>query len=276
MKKNERPKTLGPRTATVLAELYQRGRTIFAVADVRDVAALGAKPASNLIANMIARGHVTRLKSGLFILVPFEMGHAPGYIGDPYLVARELADTNEYCLSHVSAMDIHRMLPPRPFVVYVTTPLPRHSRNILGTEFRFVRCKKAHVFGIVDHWLTKTEKIQVSDLERTVIDGLKQPEHCGGITQVAKGLYIRRDDVEPDRLVEYALRLDVGAVTRRLGFLMELFEVGGDTELARLHRHVTSHYARLDPVLPTEGRFASKWRLQLNVSPDELEAIMRT
>jgi predicted transcriptional regulator of viral defense system len=42
----------------------------------------------------------------------------------------------------------------------------------------------------MDHWATKTRKIRVSDLERAVIDGLKQSEYCGGFSEVAKGLWI--------------------------------------------------------------------------------------
>jgi predicted transcriptional regulator of viral defense system len=40
-----------------------------------------------------------------------------------------------------------------------------------------------------------------SDIERTVVDGLKQPEHCGGLTDVAKRLAMRRTDVSARKLV---------------------------------------------------------------------------
>ena len=32
----------------------------------------------------------------------------------------------------------------------------------------------------------------------------------------------------------------------------------------------------LDPMLPAEGSYVSGWRLRVNVSPDELEAVRRT
>ena len=40
--------------------------------------------------------------------------------------------------------------------------------------------------------------------------------------------------------------------------------------------HLTDTYVRLDPVLPAEGKFCRKWRLHLNVSPDELLTVGRT
>ncbi len=87
--------------------------------------------------------------------------------------------------------------------VFVTSPKAVRPRVVLGTEFRFVRCKPEDLFGVTDHWATKTETIRVSDIERTVIDGLKQPEHCGGITDVAKGFWMRRDVIDAGKLVDY-------------------------------------------------------------------------
>ena len=62
------------------------------------------------------------------------------------------------------------------------------------------RCKPEDVFGVIDHWVTKTERVRVSDIERTVIDGLKQPEYCGGFSEVAKGYWMRRDAISSNRL----------------------------------------------------------------------------
>jgi predicted transcriptional regulator of viral defense system len=150
------------------------------------------------------------------------------------------------------------------------------GRTVLGTEFRFVRCKPSDVFGTTEHWVGKQEKVVVSDIERTVVDGLKQPEHCGGLTEVAKGLSMRRTDVSAKKLVDYARRLGVGAVTRRLGYLMEACGIGAPEDLAPLRENLTSTYNLLDPVLPPEGKFLARWRLRLNVSPEEIEAVVRT
>ncbi len=99
---------------------------------------------------------------------------------------------------------------PQP-VVMVSTPIPQRSVMALGVEFRFVRCNRRHLFGLTDYWVTKQEKVRLSDLERTIIDGLKQPGHCGGVTDVAKGLWMRRQDVNVDRLVRYATRIGAEA-----------------------------------------------------------------
>jgi len=213
------------------------------------------------------------LRPGLYILVPFELGRAREYLGNPYVVARELMAGKAYYLSHASAMDIHAMVTQPQLMVYVTSPAPMRGRTVLGTEFRFVRCRRSAVFGTAEHWVEKQEKVVVSDVERTVVDGLRQPQHCGGVTEVAKGLAMRRTEVSGKKLVDYALRLGVGAVIRRLGFLMEAYGIGAPEELARLRENLTSTYNLLDPLLPPEGRFLARWRLRLNVSLEEIRAV---
>ena len=211
---NEPSKTLGTQAARFVTELHERGSTLFSNADVDEITGLSPKVARNFAAALVRRGVATRLKPGLFILVPYELGGEREYLGNPFVVARALAGDSDYYVSHASAMEVHQMVTQPQMVVYVTSPRSVRSRIIMGTEFRFVRCKPDHVFGVVDHWVTKTVKVRVSDLERTVIDGLKQSEYCGGFTEVAKGFWMRRDDIDPARLVDYALRLGVGAVIR--------------------------------------------------------------
>jgi predicted transcriptional regulator of viral defense system len=102
------------------------------------------------------------------------------------------------------------------------------SRVLHGTEFRFVFTRPEQHFGTTKHWVTKQELVEVSDLERAVIDGLRQPEYSGGVTEVAKGLWMRHDDTNITRLVDFALRLGIGAVIRRLGYLLELYKLAPD------------------------------------------------
>jgi predicted transcriptional regulator of viral defense system len=269
-------KTLGPRAAHLVTALHEAGHLTFTLAQARQITGLKETSARSFLRKLVARGVASRLRPGLFNLVPFELGREREYLGNPYAVARELMGGRPYYLSHGSAMDVHGMVTQPQLVVWVTSPKPMRGRVVLGTEYRFVRCKPQHLFGLTDRWVDKRERVTVSDLERTVIDGLKQPEYCGGVTEVAKGLWMRRADLDASRLVGYALCLDVGAVVRRLGYLMELYGVGTPADADRLRARLTKTYLRLDPLLPPEGRFLARWRLRLNVDPEELLAVVRT
>ena len=269
-------KTLGPKLAFLVAELHERQKTIFSIRDVESISGHTSNSARGLANRLVSKGIATRLKPGLFILVPAELGHARDYLGDPYVVASEVVGNPQYFISHSSAMDIHRMVTQPQLVVYTTTTQSVRPRSILGTQFRFVRCKSEHYFGTMNYWVTKTRKIKVSDLERTVIDGLKQSEYCGGFSEVAKGFWMRQQDIDVKKLVEYALMVDIGAIYRRLGYLLELFETQESEQLELLRKKITAAYVLLDPMMPAEGKFMSRWRLRLNVSPEEIKTIIRT
>src|SRR5208283_2554242 len=109
MKHNGQAKTLGPQSARLVATLYERGSTIFSIRDAAEISGLTEKSASTLLRQLVHRGVVSRLRPGVFILVPFELGHEREYFGNPYLVARGLMRGKPYYLSHASAMDIHQM-----------------------------------------------------------------------------------------------------------------------------------------------------------------------
>jgi len=276
MKDAQNFKTLGRQAANLLARLHEQRRTVFSLRDVADITRLKDSSARSFVRKLVDRGVVTRLRPGLFILVPFELGREGVYLGNPYVVARQLMGEKDYYVSHGSAMSIHGMVTQPQLVVYVASPEPMRARTVLGMEFRFVRCKRSNFFGTTEYWADKEQRLVVSDVERTIVDGLKQPEYCGGFTEVAKGLWIKRADVSVSKLVDYALRLDVGAVTRRLGYLLEAHRMGPVEELERLRMHLTTTYNLLDPLLPREGRFLARWRLRLNVGEAEIEAAVST
>lgn len=274
-------KTLGSKGARLIATLYSQNRPIFHFKEAVNI--LGEPlSASKVLSKLIKNGVVTRLESRIFRIVPFELGFEPEYLGNPYIVARELAlgdrsDTkHEYYISYGSAFDLHQMVTQPQLIVYVTSPRMIRSRIIQGTEFHFVRCKKNDLFGISEMWIEKAEKVNVSDLERTLLDGLKHPAYCGGFTEVAKAFSIKHPIIEPQKIIDYAVRLNIGAVFRRLGYLMELYQIGSRIHYDFLKTKLTATYQLLDPDLPAAGRHLAKWRLLLNIPQEELLAIRGT
>jgi predicted transcriptional regulator of viral defense system len=266
-------KTVGRQTARLLAGLYDRSLTSFTLADAEEITGLKAALASSLLHKAVRRGLVSRIKPGAFVIVPPEMGSGAEYAGNPYLTVQSLAGGAPCFISHGSAMELHRMVTQPQLAVFASSSRRIRSRTVHSTEFRFIHVRPEHYFGTVEHWVTKQEKVEVSDLERTVIDGLRQPEYCGGVTEAARGLWMRRQDIAPAKLVDYALRMGIGAVIRRLGYLLELYAIAPEGELARLRSALTETYVPLAPLLPPEGRHLRRWRLRLNVEPGELEAV---
>lgn len=280
-------KTLGPLAAQLVLTLYENQRPVFHAVEAEKILGDQAK-AKRVLSRLVDHGIATRLKPGIFRLVPFELGFEKEYLGNPYVVAREIAMSShiragskkkqpeDYYLSHGSAFSIHQMTTQPNLMIHTSSPRLIRSCTIQGTEFHFVRCKPEHLFGLDEGWVEKSERVRVSDLERTLLDGLKQPGYCGGLTEVAKGMAMKRSQFNPQKLVEYALRLDIGAVVRRLGFMMELYQIGSEEHFTGLQAKLTTTHQLLDPDLPAEGKFQSRWKLRLNVPIEELRTVGST
>jgi predicted transcriptional regulator of viral defense system len=154
----------------------------------------------------------------------------------------------------------------------------------LGFRCHFVYVAAERFFGLVTA-VVDEQPVVVTDPARTVLDCLARPDLCGGIVEAAKGLYgyARRPDARPDQLTDYAVRMDNQAVIKRLGYLMELFDLPTKFPTARWTEVATqwqpglsAGFVRLDPRLPSEGPYDRRWRLRLNVPDERLLAWMQT
>ena len=92
---------------------------------------------------------------------------------------------------------------------------------------------------------------------------LDDPAIGGDIQHVSDCLaaYLRRDDRDDEKLVEYAVNLGNGAVFKRLGFLSE--HISGGADLGRLSEpHLSGGHAKLDPA--HDGPLVvTRWRLRV-------------
>ena len=269
-------KTLGPRSAELFTTLHERRTRVFTLSDAYDILDRSRQPTvRRVLDQMVDRGLVTRLEPGLYNLVPFELGDATYHVEDPLLIVRTMMAGRPYFISHGAAMEVHGLLTQPNLVVTVTSPAFMRSRTIAGIEYRFVRCQPTQVFGMTTHRVGGVDDVIVSNTERTIVDGLRRPELCGGMTEVAKAMWIARRSIDPALLATYARSLGTGAALRRLGYLSELYGIGSETDLDCIRSSLTSTYDRFDPTLPAEGVHIARWRLQMNVSSDELEEVVR-
>jgi predicted transcriptional regulator of viral defense system len=273
---NPIPKTLGPKTALLFTQLYEQSKTTFTLADVEAITGLRGTSARTLVHKAAKRGLLTRLQPGLYTLVPFELGNTREYVGDPYLIAKNLVHGDDYFLSHRSAMELHRMVTQPQLTIMVSCIKSMRRRTIHGYEYRFLVVRPKFFFGLTSHWIDKQQSVVVSDPERTIVDGLRHPQYVGGITEVARAVFLRRKDLHVPRLVDYALKLNVGAVIRRLGFLLETSGLETPESVSILQSRLTPTYEPLDNSLPPEGPYQARWRVRVNVSAEELRAVAHT
>jgi len=269
-------KTLGPTSAELLLRLSAEGRKIFSIADAQAITGKTYEATAALLSKLVRKRWLVRLVPGKYLIVPLEAGLESIPMADRYVIAREVLDPLPYYISYYSAMELHQMTTQPVNIVYVTVPRQRASRTIAGVEYRFVYAGQRSFWGWETIWATDQEQVQVSDLEKTLIDATVRPELCGGLAELAKGLWLRKDDLDESRLVAYVQRLDHKAAAKRLGFLLETYGWGRPETIAALQSFITPRYTLLDPTLPDQGPYRARWRLRVNIDPEELKATVWT
>jgi predicted transcriptional regulator of viral defense system len=274
--RTENSKTLGRAAAEILLRLSEQGKPIFSVEDAQAIYNKSRKVTSNLLGKLVRKGWLVRLMRGKYLVVPLEAGLDAIPMADRYVIAREMLGSTEYYISHYIAMEVHQM-PTQPVnTVYVTVSRQRHGRVIAGTQYYFVYASSKSFWGWENIWATPQEQVRVSDLEKTLLDGAVRPELCGGVGDMAKGLWLRKDELDEDRLLQYAKRLDHKAAARRVGFLLTTYGLGRPETLATLQGFGIAGYDLLDPTLPDDGPHDRRWRLRINLDAEELRGSVWT
>ena len=130
-------------------------------------------------------------------------------------------------------------------------------------SYRFIQIKPHRFFGTERVWLADA-RVWVTDLERTLLDGLAMPRHCGGFTEVLHGFELGMERVDSDRMADYASRMDT-SIAKRLGWVLESHGIGGSI-MDRLESFPIKGWRKLDPSGPKEGRQNRRWMLIENLS----------
>jgi predicted transcriptional regulator of viral defense system len=271
-------KTHGPVSSNLILSLYESNKLIFIPKDVEDITGLKGKHLYRFIQQLINREVILRLRQGKYFIIPQEIGRESKYIGNWYLVAREIANSHLYYISHYSAMDLHNMLTQPLMKIYITSPKQerRKRRTIGNVPFEFIYQKREKIWGVQEIWITNTEKARVSELERTILDCLSKPKYSGGILEVVKGIGIQKEKINFSKLLDYIKKFNSNVVAKRMGYILEALRIGDANFINELKRYINNKYYILDPILTKNDSFKNDWKLIANISKDELFKVIQT
>lgn len=257
-------RTLSDREARVLSSLAYNGKTIFTPDDVRKFVG----ETKDFLNNLVRKRWILKIRRGVYVLAPFEAGErgAETFTMHSHVIASLLV--KPYYIGYWSALNHHGLTDQTPPAVYIATTRPRHSRRILNTEFRFVTIPKRKMIGIEEVEI-EGRKVSFSTPEKTIVDCLDHPEHCGGTEEVAKALYFAKDELDAKKITDFAGKLRNNAVVKRLGYISDAI---GLTECSELlsSTELKTGYPLLDPTLPRRGHIKEKWKLLVNAPIDPL------
>lgn len=270
------PKTLGRENSRLFTALASLGRTVFSIEEAQEINGKSYPATQQALLRLTKAGWLVSLGAGKYAIVLPSAGDDAVPAANRLVIARELIGDVPYYISHDSALEIHNMLTRPITTVTISTPRRLKSRTVFNVPYRFITTQPKYMWGYTPVWTSAEDQIQVSDPERTILDGLARPDLCAGVSEVATGLLIHKDDLDWKKLAEYAQRLGSQAVVKRLGYLLDFYSLAPSEILSRLQGQIGPSYALLDPLLPKNGQFLSRWRLQLNIDTETLKGIAST
>ena len=254
--------------------LANEGDRIFSIDRARELAPRAGVRDSYLgesLYHLRQSGWIVPLRRGLYALASTVPGVAPVH---EFEVAMALVDPA--AISHWSALHYHGLTTQVPRTTFVLTTHetsvprlrgrsaeePRDGCLVNDVVYRFVQVRSARFFGTVKAWVGDA-RVSITDLERTLVDGLCMPQHCGNFAEVLHAFEAAGSRLDVGQITDYALRLDA-ATGKRLGWVLEhhgLTRPGLD----RLATVPIKGYRKLDPRGPRNGRRNTRWMVQENL-----------
>jgi len=171
-------------------------------------------------------------------------------------------------IAYWSALYHHGLTERFPNTVFVKTPQRKRDTYILGTKVQFVTVKERKNIG------KKAEgygdnRFPVTDIEMTFVDCFDQPRYAGDFADLIRAFANAK--LTNTKLIDYTTAYNNISLTKRLGFLAELFHQDNLKSFIRYAQsQVNQRYSLMDAGGIEAGEFNNDWKLRLNVSKKQL------
>jgi predicted transcriptional regulator of viral defense system len=265
---------------TLLNHVVEQVGPLFTIKEAQAAAvALDLRPqrVRALLSRLAQAGWIERLKRGSYAVTTPILNTTL----HPYAVAATLV--SPLAISHWSALAHHGFTTQIPPMVQASTtatvvtpemrqgaayrPRGRAAWRALGFEFEFIQVKEKHFFGFQEEWVSRWHRVAITDPERTLLDLFAASQVFGSLRIGLEILEAQLHRLDADKLAGYALRYEVGAVIKRLGWALETLGAP-KSAIASLEAYPLQAYSRLDPTAPPGGTPIKRWQLRNNLQPE--------
>lgn len=246
-----------------LSEIIQGTKGTISVNESANILKVSDVDAAKMLARWAKKGWLSRIRRGIYVLIPLESQTSDVPLEDVWIIAERL-----YAPCYIGGWSAAEYweLTDQIFrtVVVMTKQKPRDRKpTIKGTKFLLRTVLEKAMFGSKPVWRGQV-KVSVSDPTRTILDMLNDPQLGGGIRSTVDIFlnYLKSENRNINLLIEYAKRLNSGAVFKRLGFLLERYAPDEKDAIRICQSQLTKGNAELDPELEPD-RLITKWKLWL-------------
>ena len=257
---------LSERESRALSRLTSQNAEIFTIDDLAEALETTYDSAKSTASRLENNGWLTRLKPGLYLVVPLAAGENPQYTAHEFYIASHLVEP--MYVGFWSALNFHGFTEQVPRSVAVATTKRLPDRTVHDVEYHFVTLAERKFFGH-EQYAVGGHQVPIATPEKTLADCADQPTHCGGIRELAKGIRAGTERYDPETVIAYARRIGNGAALKRLVYLMDHYDVPvPDRET--VEAEFTAGTSPLDPTRSSRDDYAPDYRLYVNIANEEL------
>jgi predicted transcriptional regulator of viral defense system len=150
-------------------------------------------------------------------------------------------------------------------------PRPRKPKQTMGTPIVWNVVRPERYFGVAE-FEPFGVPIRYTTLERTLLDGLQDPELSGGISVVLRAWAMARDRLHLDLLLPLTEQFGVALLRQRVGFVLDRLGIG-DPVLEKWRANAKrGGSSKLVGAAPFASEYDERWNLSLNGPVHELTA----
>ena len=261
-------KSLSTRESQALSRLASEDRQIITISDIEAVLDTPRTAAKDMAFALAEKGWLERLVQGKYLIVPLAAGENAVYTTHEFVIASALVEP--MYIGYWSAMNHHGLTEQLSRTVYIVTTERAREREIHGVTYRPVTVTEEKFFGYQSTAVGSTQ-VDISSIEKTLVDCADHPEFCGGIDELAKAMQSAAEtQCSWERVVEYLRRVGNGAATKRIVYLADQLEIDMP-EYDEIVADFTTGYPLLDPTREAKGTRNSTYQLRLNVGPESFQ-----
>jgi predicted transcriptional regulator of viral defense system len=260
-------KILGPVSSRLITELSRSKKNVFSFEEAVQILKADNKQVKKLLYDLVKRGWLRRIEKGKYFLVPLTVEANKPYTINQFLIASKLV--YPYYIGFWSMLHYYGYTEQLVNTIFVVSPKKKRNLSLLGIDYKFVKTHEKKIFGLAEIKINDMV-VRASDKEKTLLDCLDHPEYCGGITEVAKGIWNSREEIDSVKMLNYAKKMSNSAVIKRLGYLLEILEMNKKIPIRSLQKMIKKGFSLLDPLLPHKGQYNSQWNLIVNMPKEEI------
>lgn len=244
----------------------QQGMRVFSLEDALEALKeqnISDSYSKKILHVMGKKGDLEPLGKGLYALPAEFLAGGPLH---SFEIAMKLVKKG--AISHRSALFFHNFTDQMMHSVYITVPRCeganlsiRNQYKIQNTNFYIRRVAAENFFGIKRFFIGEAS-VWITDIEKTLLDGLAEPKLCGGFREVMHAFSEAIDKIDANTLWGYAQKMPT-VISKRAGWIFEKMDCFPELQ-EQLESIPTKTIQKLNQAGPRRGIVHRRWMVMEN------------